>query len=92
MPNGTYLLTIDQKHEFEMICKPQPHPTQHPTDPLTTANLTVDSFVNPTDGPTTSYPTMQVIVVNVSFSAMVLSDLLGRLECSINYRILGEEL
>ena len=75
-----------------MICKPQPHPTQHPTEPLTTANLTVDTSVNPMDGPTTSYTMMQVIVVNVSFSEMGLSDPLGRLECSNTHRVLGEEL
>ena len=87
MPNGTYLMTIDQKHEFEMICEPEPRPTSEPTDPLTTANPTSNPSSHPTEDPTTSHPTEQEIVVNVTVgdvtsSTPYLTDPFGRFEAS----------
>ena len=88
MAAGSYLMNIDQKHEFEMICEPVPNPTSEPSDPLTTDTPSVQPSAYPTGDPTTSYPTMHEVVVNVSFSEIqvsdsYLSDPFGRLESSI---------
>ena len=87
MPNGTYLMTIDEKHEFEMICEPEPKPTSEPTEPLTTDSPSSHPSSNPTEDPTTSHPTEQEIVVNVtvgdvSSSTPYLTDPFGRFEAS----------
>ena len=91
MSADTYLMRIDQKHYFEMICEPEPHPTTEPTAPLTTHSPTTNPSEHPTEDPTTSHPTVQVIVVNVTFdgngaplsSTPYLSDPFGRFEASI---------
>ena len=95
MAAGVYLMTIDQKHEFQMICEPLPNPTAEPTDPLTTDSSTANPFTYPTGDPTTSYPTVQEIVLNVSFSeielsASYLSDPFGRLESTVTVIITDE--
>ena len=96
MENGTYLLTIDQKHQFKMICEAEPHPTMEPTEPLTSASPTANPSSNPTDYPTTSHPTVQEIVVNVSVgdissSTTYLSDPFGRFEASSSVLIQDED-
>merc|ERR1719385_377672 len=74
MESGIYFMKIDDKHQFTMICEPEPHPTAEPTDPLTTDSPTLSPSTNPTEDPTTSYPTEQVIVVNVSFDGIPMTS------------------
>ena len=87
MTMGTYLLSIDQRHKFEMICEPEPHPTTEPTGHPTTDSLTLSPSSVPTNDPTTSHPTAKQIAVNVTFrdttsSTSYLSDPFGRFEAS----------
>ena len=87
MTMGTYLLSIDQRHKFEMICEPEPRPTTDPTDHPTNDLLTLTPSKVPTSDPTTTRPTTQGIVVNVTVrditsSTSYLSDPFGRFEAS----------
>ena len=86
----TYLIKIDDKHRFTMICESLPDSTNKPTaHPLETISMTFPP-TNPTSPSPT--PTPQVVGVNVSFggdgipipSTSYLSDPFGRFEATIN--------
>merc|ERR1719295_616223 len=95
LSNGTYLMTVNEKHKFTMKCTDIVIPTSQPTE---AAVPTAMPSVIPSSAPTTGYPTQSDIVVNVSFADdgipdadSYLSDPYGRFEASITVIVVDED-